>query len=462
MTEAERETGNPGPQNSIRPNSSPDAPRFPRSANSGRARRFSRRTRWLLVACAVAIVTRHSWWPPAFHAIARHSLSAQQPTTALQWLQVAEWLGARRIDTALFKCQASRRLGVPEQIQAAIADAAARGAEPRLIEREQILFQAQSGEMAAAGPYLSRLLRDTTGDNLDVCASYVIGYLRNQRYREAGTLVDALMKDAPNDPFPWYVRGRVSALQQLLPNAEADFLEAIRRSPDWVEPVISLAELYAETHRQREAIPLFEQALRTPAMAGRAAVGLSECLKAIGDPDRARTVLTETRPLAQNDAPLLIALGRMDFEEGRMAEAADSLQKALTIRPWADDALFTLAQCQRQLGQEEQAAATFAKVEEFRGALAELRQLEDQIAATPNDEATRLRSGELMLRYRDPQDGVVALQSVLDLNPACRPAHALLAEYFSRLQPATDVTRRQAEFHRQRSQEAPSAQPGNP
>ena len=404
-----------------------------------------------LAICILAIFSRNSWWPPVFHHMALRSLSAQQPQKALRWLDRAEWMGAQRVDTALLRCRASRRIGDPDQIQAAIAEAVARGAEPRLIEREQLLFQAQSGEMSRAGPYLSQLLTDTSGDNLDVCASFVIGYLRNQRYREAGTLVDALMKDAPEDPFPWYVRGRVSALQQLLPKAEADYREAIRRSPQWMDPIISLAELLAETHRQREAIDLFKQVLPEPALAGRAAVGLAECLKATGNPQKAREVLLQTLPLAENDPSLLISLGRIEFEESRFSEAASVLSKALTARPWADDAFFILAQCQRQMGLEKEATKTFEKVEEFRKALAELRQLEDQISANPTDEAIRLRSGELMLKYRDPQDGVVELQSVLDLNPGCREAHALLADYFSRGEPMTDSARKQMEYHRQRS-----------
>lgn len=422
-----------------------------RNRSVWRRRSPGRRTLIVLGICVLVGLYRNSLWPPLFHHMALRSLSAQKPEKALHWLGVAEWLGARRVDTALLRCRAVRRIGDPNRIQTAIAEAESRGAEPRLIEREQILFQAQSGELATAGPYLSQLLTDTSGDNLDVCASYVIGYLRNQRYREAGALVDALMKDSPEDPFPWYVRGRVSALQQLLPRAEADYRQAILRSPQWMDPVISLAELLAETHRQREAIVLFEQALSDPALAGRAAVGLSECLKAIGDSRQARQVLMQTLTVVENDPGLLISFGRLEFEESRFSEAASALSKALRLKPWADDALFILAQCQRQLGMDADAAKTFEKVEEFRKALAELRQLEDQISANPTDEATRLRSGELMLKYRDPQDGVVELQSVLDLNPGCRAAHALLADYFNAVQPMTNTARKQMEYHRQRS-----------
>lgn len=408
-------------------------------------RRFRRS---LLVICLVLLfLSRHNWWPPGFHVLAERALRAQSPEQALWYLDIAEWLGSRRLDTALLRCRAARRAGDPNLIRQAIKSLAPRGAATGLQRREMLLFQAQSGEMAEAGPWLSRLLTDETGDNRDVCISYVIGYLRLQQYQEAGGLVDALMRDDPADAFPWYVRGRVFALQQQFPKAEADFREAMVRCPDWLEPVVWLAEVLGETHRQRAALPLYERALTDPRIRARAAAGMAESLKAVGDPERARKVLQETIDSGHGDANVWISLGRSEFEEGRYAEAADALEQGLKLRPWADDALFVLAQCRRQLGQNEAADTAFSRLEEFRSAAAELRLIDDQITAGSKSVDDRLRAGELMLRFRDPQDGVVVLQGVLNADPKNRRAHELLAEHFRNLQPQTESTERQRKFH---------------
>ena len=132
-------------------------------------------------------------------------------------------------------------------------------------------------------------------DNRDVSFSYIVGFLRAQRYREAGALIDALMKDDPANPFPWYARGRVYGLQQLLPKAESDFRRALELSPDWSEPAIELAELLHESHRQREAMPLFQRLLDQQQFSVRAAVGLADCLKSVGDPQQAATTLERVR-----------------------------------------------------------------------------------------------------------------------------------------------------------------------
>ncbi|MGV2334272.1 MAG UNVERIFIED_CONTAM: tetratricopeptide repeat protein [Planctomycetaceae bacterium] len=301
--------------------------------------------------------------------------------------------------------------------------------------------------MSEAAPWLGQLLTDETGDNRDVCISYVIGFLRTQRYQEAGALVDALMKDVPEDPFPWYVRGRVFALQQQYPQAEADFRAAMERNPEWLEPVISIAELLGDTQRQREAVPLYERALQAPALRTRAVAGLSEALKATGDRDRARQLLQQTLADGIATADLWISLGRSEFEDGRYSEAADALEKGIQLRPWADEAWFTLAQCRRQLGQTAAADAAFKRVEEFRKATAELKLLEDRITGPSPTIEDRLRTGELLLQYRDPQDGVIVLQGVLNLDPQSLKAHQLLAQHFASLQPTTESSERQRRYH---------------
>jgi tetratricopeptide (TPR) repeat protein len=402
-----------------------------------------------VVVLALLILTRHHWWPPAFHLLAEKELIAQRPAAALEWLDFAEVLGSRRLDTALLRCQAARRDGDPLIIRRSLDALAARGAPPRIQERELLLFQAQSGEMAEAAPWLGRLLTDETGDNRDVCVSYVIGFLRTQRYQEARALVDALMKDVPEDPFPWYVRGRVFALQQQLPKAEADFREAMARNPDWLEPVISLAELLSETHRQRDAIPLYERALQSASLKSRAVAGLSEALKAIGDRERARQLLRQTLAEGIESPDLWISLGRSEFEDGRCMEAAEALEKGLKLRPWADDALFVLAQCRRQLGQTAAADAAFSRLKEFREATAELKRLEDRISGPDPAIEDRLRCGELLLQYRDPQDGVVVLQGVINLAPQSVTAHKLLARHFASIQPPTESSARQHRYHEQ-------------
>lgn len=421
------------------------------AAGTPRKRARNRRPWFRRLLILAVLAGLWAGWPVLCRRQAASALKLQQPETSLRWLRWADYSGLSKLDTALLRCQTARRLGDTQQIRSAIAALEPLGASARQIEREQILAQAHSGRMLEAAPHMSRLLTDFSGDNRDVSCSYIVGFLRAQRYREAGALIDALMKDDPQNPFPWYARGRVYSLQQLLPKAEADFRKALELSPDWTDPAIELAELLQESHRQRDAMPLFQKLLERQQFTVRAATGLADCLKSVGEPQQAATVLEQTREAGQTDAAWWIATGRLHFEEGRFAEAESALQRGLELQPWADDALFTLAQCQRQLQQDQIAAENFRRVEEFRAALSKLRNLQDQITASPTDEQVRMEAAELMLKYQDPQDGVVALQGVLDLNPGNQRAHELLADYFEHLQPATEQSRERAGWHRSRA-----------
>lgn len=419
-------------------------------AAASRRKRPRPRRPWFRRMIVVAVLGGlWTGWPALCRRQASSALKLQQPETAVRWLRWADFSGLSKLETALLRCQTARRIGDPQAIRSSLDALETLGASPRRIEREQILALAHSGKMREAAPHMSRLLTDLDGDNRDVSCSYIVGFLRAQRYREAGALIDALMKDDPENPFPWYARGRVFALQQLLPKAEADFREALKLSPEWSEPAIELAELLHESHRQRDAMPLFQKLLDQQQFAVRAAVGLADCLKSIGEPQQAAAVLEQARNAGQADAAWWIALGRLHFEEGRFVEAETALQRGLQLQPWADDALFTLAQCQRQLQKDDIAAENFRRVEDFRAALSKLRNLQDQITASPTDELVRMEAAELMLKFQDPQDGVVALQGVLDLNPNNKQAHKLLADYFEQIRPATEQSRQQASRHRQ-------------
>lgn len=417
-----------------------------------------RRPAWLflkraIIACLCALLVLGVFWPAICVRQANRLLVQQDLSDAEYWAHLADVPWSRSEDVALVLCRISRRQGDPEKFASSIARAKEKGVSSVRIEKELQLFNAQSGGLREAQVHLSSLLTDATLDNRDVCVSFVIGYLRNQRYPEAQTLVNAMMQDFPDDPFPYYVLGRIHTLENSLTKAEADFSRAVELSPGWLEPQLWLAELLIDSHRHREAMPLFRKCLTASDLKARAVSGLAECLKAVGDFADSRKVLEDAIASGAVDAEMLIALGRLDFEEGLFEKAEPSLSKAVQLKPWADDALFLLAQCHRQLGKAKQADVEFSRHEEVRKAITRLNQLRDTVKADPANDDPRIEAGELMLKFRDPSDGVIMLQSVLDRNPDNRKVHEILLQYFEAVDPATDVSRQQVELHRRRLQE---------
>lgn len=416
--------------------------RRPQKARGSRLRRRRRLPAALLVMLVVWGV-----WPRVCLWQAEKNILLQQPREALRWTDLATWAGHSKVAVAKARCLAARRIGEPELVRNSIENLRVQGAGERDLEREKILFLAQSGELTRTEPFLSQLLTDKDHDNTDVSISFLIGYLRVQRYTEAGLLTEALRKDAPEDPFPWYVEGKVFSLQQSLQKAEESFRETIRRAPAWRQPRLELAHLLSDSHRQREAIPIYSELIAEDIADLEATVGLAECFKATGDPIQARTILENALSRGHTNAKLLISLARTEFEDANWQQAAELLRRATRLEPWADDAVFLLAQCERQLGNDQSAAQLFDQVAASREGIARLRELQDQVAVDPANEPLRLEAALLMLRHTNPEDGVVALQAILDQNPGSREAHQALLSYFEAVDPPTETSRRQAEFH---------------
>ncbi len=393
-------------------------------------RRFRFRVRWLILAAATGgLIYQHDvLWTPVFHGLANRALNHHQPEAALEWLEIAEWFGSQRADTALIRVRASRQIGEPTLIIDSMHEAEKRGADSLKLQRERILCAAQSGQMSIAGRHLASLLTDPDYDNKDVCRAYIAGFLRIQKLNEATQLIESLILDSPDDPWPWIVKGRVSLLRSDLSKAESSFREACRCDSSNMEAVVFLAEVLKDSRQIDEAIPYFKRAMSDQKQHLRASIGLSQCLTSSGHPDEAIKLLKETVAMYPDDANILLELGRSQFEDGDYSTASVTLDKAVSLRPWSDEGHYLLAQCLQASNRPEEAKPHFEFVKSARAAHSELNGLQDRLSKSPTDDKLLLRIGVLLSQFGDPQEAVEVLRSVIDLNPQNMEARNLLDE----------------------------------
>lgn len=417
-------------------------------------RRIRKRSRSLRVLWTLLIVGALTFWlfPPLWkstlHALAEASLKSHDATTALARLQLADRIGTASPETSLLRIQAARRTGDNSAIEAALLEAEQRGASTKALDRQRLLCAAQAGQLNKAVPHLSTLLTDTSADNKDVCLAFITGYLRNHRTKDALILIDAWLKDAPSDSYPWLIRGRIRRLRDDVVRAEADLRESVKLAGTWQEPVVELAEVLKETRRPEEAIPLFQSAMSDPSLQTRAAVGLALSLKATGDNSHADQVLKKVLETHPDDATVRLEVARTDFENADYEKAVAGLDRILATHPHHDEARYILAQSLQQLGRDAEAATQFSQVTEAREAHAQLTSLRDEIQKQPNDDSLLLSAGRLLLRYGDPEEGVVTLLAALDVNPHNNEAHELLAEYYEQHGDQNSHRQQQAQWHR--------------
>ena len=165
----------------------------------------------------------------------------------------------------------------------------------------------------------------------------------------------------------------------------------------------------------------------------RATIGLANCRKSLGDTTGAIELLERVIAKEPKHPDAVRELGRLWFESGRYAEAVKYLQAAVEHRPYDDECHYFLAQALQLGGRPEEAKAHFEYVKEARAALGEVNVLKDAIRKNPRDVGALVRTGELMLRYAPPEEGVVQLMAALDIEPENRDALRLLAEHYQRL-----------------------------
>jgi tetratricopeptide (TPR) repeat protein len=307
-------------------------------------------------------------------------------------------------------------------------EAEKRGADSLKLQRERILCAAQSGQMSIAGRHLASLLTASDYDNKDVCRAYIAGFLRVQKLNEATQLIESLILDSPDDPWPWIVKGRISLLRSDLSKAESSFREACRRDSANMEAVVFLAEVLKDSRQIDEAIPYFRKAMTDQKQHLRAAIGLSKCLTSSGHPEEAIKLLKETIAMYPEDAIVLLELGRSQFEDGDYSTASVTLEKTVSLRPWSDEGHYLLAQCLQASDRREEAKPHFEFVKSAKEAHSELNGLQDRLSKSPTDDKLLLRIGVLLSQFGDPQEAVEVLRSAIDLNPQNLEARNLLAE----------------------------------
>ncbi len=382
------------------------------------------------IVCGMILLFGARVWKAVFHYRAETCIRNHDIDSGLLYLSWADKLGDRAPKTSLLKARSARRKGQPELFQQYLQEAEQRGATAVQLQRETILFAAQSGQIQLSAPHLSALLTDTSGDNKDVCLAYITGYLRNQRNSDALILLDAWLTDSPDDYLPWLIRGKVRRHRRDNGGAESDLQEAIRLSPENTEALVELGELLLDANRVAESRVAFENAPVESLYRARRAVGLAKCLKSLGQFEDALKLLTFEAKQSPDDAHIWMELGRTQFENSLLSEARQSLEMSLKCSPWNDEAMYILAQCLNQLQQTEEAQNMMAKVKEYRKGLDELQSLKDQLRTDPLNTAALVQSGEILLKYSNPDEAAVTLQAALDIEPQNKQAHQLLAEYF--------------------------------
>lgn len=361
---------------------------------------------------------------------ARYCIAHRDPQAALNWLQWCQRLDPSDAEAEFLRARSYRKLGQLNSLRDHLAQAFKLGYSVDRLEREQVLAQAQAGQLAEAEPHLAGLLTDPQGDAAEICEAFVHGFYLNRRLADAFQLLIPWIADFPASPQPYYIRGHIQIGLQRYKQAEADLRKALELDPRHDATAFELADVLDQLHQPAAALPYFERAAKSPKFEMMAGVGQSRCLKILGRPEESRAIILKVLEKYPSDPLPHQTLGQIELEAGNYKEALKHLDVAVAKLPYDSELRNARGTALRGLKQLDAARREFDYVNEASRAMSRYHDLRDELLEKPDDFERRFEIGKLLLKYSEPREGVIWLQSVFNYAPHHRGAHQTLADYY--------------------------------
>jgi tetratricopeptide (TPR) repeat protein len=209
---------------------------------------------------------------------------------------------------------------------------------PDLIGAQQMLGYAllSSGYAAESIPYLEKVhAQDALG----------IAQLKVGRFPEAIANLTAALKTHPNDPELLYYLGRASG---LLSKEAFDTLES--SFPDSARAHQGLAENYAVLRQVPEAEKEYLEAVRLRPDAPGIHLALGDLYVAASEWSKAEEQFRAEAKLQPGDAEPAYRLGNALLQQGKIQGAKSELQRADRLRPGMPETLYALGKAQSLSG----------------------------------------------------------------------------------------------------------------
>lgn len=390
---------------------------------------------------------------------ALRAVSQDNDESAERWLNFSRLMAPDSPTAEVARARKERRAGDFEQSKRHLSRAAYLGADAAILERERWLGLAQSGGISTAAPQLSSLLESAGNDIPEVCESFSIGYMRMRDFSSAIALLDGWANEFPDDPRPHSWMGHIFADLQDTPAAEKAFRTALAIDPAHGSSALGLGQLLTDTKRTSESIEYLKIAFADPKLQSKAAVPLATSLRSQSQSEEADNVLRQALEQFPDNHAILVERASSLVEKGDFQAAVTLLQPLIDSGTLRREVHYAYATGQRGLGKIDEATKHFEYATTAATALAEANRKITKVSESPEDVELRFQIGNAQLIYGNIEDGILWLQSVLQLNPEHEPTHRLLADYYQKKAADSPKYISLAQFHRRFAGSPPPAEP---
>jgi Tfp pilus assembly protein PilF len=423
---------------------------------------FGRRCARALLAVALLGVAglgafaggRHLW--AAYHLRAgRQALQARAYNLARQHLDRCLRVWPADMDVLLLRAQAARRAGAYADAERSCDDCQRLVGKSEALALERALLHAQQGDLDRVEGFLIAHVRDDQPEeSVLVLEALTQGYLKTYRLVHAKHCIDRWLAYAPDDVLALFRRGQVKEFGGGIGEAADDYRQVLARAPDHADARRQLARALAAARHMDEAAEQYRLLLRQLPDDRAARLGLAKCCHDANQADEADQLLAGLVADDPNDYEALTERGRLALEREQLDQAEVWLRRAYALAPHVLDVNYSLYLCLQQHNKPAEARQFAERVETIKKDLARLSEVTQAITRSPRDASLRYEAGMIFLRSGQDVEGLRWLHSALAEDPAHRPTHAALADYYAK---AGDHD--QAAYHRNWVTPAPADKP---
>lgn len=329
--------------------------------------------------------------------------------------------------------RASRQAGdlVDADVQIREAQRLKRGTSDE-IAFEWALLQATDGNVRDVEDYLQKHADSHPEDAGLVWEALTEGYLRNFRILDAMACVQHWLTGSPDNVRALELRGRTFVVGKGVKRGSDDYRRVLELDPSRDQTRLLFIRALLDLGGYGEAVPHLELLMKSRPDDTEAPVLLARCFNMLDRKAEARRLLEEVVAKHPDDALALRTLGQFALSEGQASAAEGYLRKAAAGLPNDYTANWFLYESLRQQGKPD-AAAQLKVAEQVRDRSERIGELRSRkMAEQPLEPGLQVEMALLLMRSGQTETAVGWLQSALLLDPNFKPAHAALAEHYSK------------------------------
>jgi tetratricopeptide (TPR) repeat protein len=409
------------------------------------------RRRWVwcvLAGClllAVGLLAREGWayWE---EQSARRALAEEHFDEAQRHMDRALWVRPGGVASNLLAARIARMRRAYGEAEQYLSRCGTREGMSEEVQLEWLLVFWQRGEGIEYAPALLACVDRHHPESAAILEALADVYMRQTRYFEALDCLDRWLELSPDCVRALDWRGWVHNQLDHRGQAFSDYERALELQPGRSAVRLRLAEIFIDSARYPEAVPLLERLRQEQPNNPDVLVNLARCWVVQSRTDEARDLLELVLTAHPDHFEAANQLGQLEKQYGNYAKAEHWLRKALERSPRNENTRYALYLClNAQANREKEAQEELARWKQDKKDQDRLTQLmRTGLLLKPKDPDLAAETGRLLLEGGENQRGLYWLHRALALDPGHAPSHRALIAYYER----THDTARAAEHRR--------------